>query len=827
MRHYVSAIGIGVFTIATLFFQNCTRNNFELRSPAGEAENPKLKTQLSDIDTQSGDRTVSSSPADPNDVDGNGYLVGAFYQPGWNAYQEEGQDQVRSSSIITCSMAFKSCDRMPKAGWHIDQQENLKLESIWAKNNGVDFFVFNYFHIGKRFNDEMAAAPPNGDLKSKEVQLRSLNSALESFSSDAFIKSTHLRYAIQYVNRKDIYNVYNNPKSSDKDPWVDQVKVWGQHFKNPRYLSIQGRPVFYVYTPNQFDYYFEKPADCALKYCSVQAALKKFNDIMKTPEFFGPTFNGVHFVALEKGQAFAKRLSQGYVAVTSYGAGDFKLLSCTEDAEASVPDKFRLKTLIEGQRKRYGEYLASPNDLKIIPAVIPGFDNRPWRDDDPGTDKICFLDPEENTPYSFRKMLTMAKDLVDQNPSRNLSGKKIIMISAWNELGLGQYLVPTIRPMIKSPLDCNYGRFHQEPLHHKLSCSEGMAGYSENAISDLRQNEHSSFFSYLRQIKPVLSKNKEMVDIVIVAGQSNAYGPAASGDNKYERDLDDSDILFSYHVGTANGTVSDANPDYLVSEFGGSDSEGALIKTLEPTPFVGEGNTRKGLEIEFARNLYRNANFIGEHHKLMIVKVTYGASSLESHWLKSKPDFLGKFATHIEKVKSDLSKRGYLPRFRGMIWIQGESDTVDNDTSGGSPEDQTYSLYQSNATCTSATFNSTGHDHNKVKNYKDNLSQVFMRARKVTGNSGLKIFVGKTACISGRENASFKIRKAQTELAESSGGTVKVIDLDSLWACYKEDRFHYQKKAYNILGGIFYQSYKSSFPGDMKPGSFNYSWSCD
>ena len=68
------------------------------------------------------------------------YLVGAIYQPGWQ----------QDSTLVNSSMANHYCSRMPLTGWYEETPGAMEKFKDWATAYGVDYFLFNYFHVGHK-----------------------------------------------------------------------------------------------------------------------------------------------------------------------------------------------------------------------------------------------------------------------------------------------------------------------------------------------------------------------------------------------------------------------------------------------------------------------------------------------------------------------------------------------------------------------------------------------------------------------------------------------------------------------------------------------------
>ena len=144
--------------------------------------------------------------------------------------------------------------------------------------------------------------------------------------------------------------------------------------------------------------------------------------------------------------------------------------------------------------------------------------------------------------------------------------------------------------------------------------------------------------------------DQNVIDLFVWAGQSNAQG--RQGDAAlYPADPDslDKDIKF-------NWTLIDS---------GKSDG----WTTLQPQDGVFAAG-HFGPEITFARKLAQ-ANY-----KPAIFKYTKGATSIFEHWRQpGQGGFYDDMIADLKIAVKELEDQGYTVKFKGFIWIQGESDS--------------------------------------------------------------------------------------------------------------------------------------------------------
>jgi hypothetical protein len=146
------------------------------------------------------------------------------------------------------------------------------------------------------------------------------------------------------------------------------------------------------------------------------------------------------------------------------------------------------------------------------------------------------------------------------------------------------------------------------------------------------------------------------IDFFIWAGQSNAQGWMGDAQEypKEEQHLDDAILL--------NWTF-----------YGKYSSNGEWVQMQEQTGRFESGHF--GPEVSFARDLKK------EGYNPAIFKFCLGATGLSRDW--KSPGGGGIYDAMVKDLKvaiSNLKKKGYSLNFRGFVWIQGESDAVNDET---------------------------------------------------------------------------------------------------------------------------------------------------
>lgn len=63
-------------------------------------------------------------------------------------------------------------------------------------------------------------------------------------------------------------------------------------------------------------------------------------------------------------------------------------------------------------------------------------------------------------------------------------------------------------------------------------------------------------------------------------------------------------------------------------------------------------------------------------HKILLLKVAEGGTSLAADWNPQQPDQLyARFLKYVEAAQTQIREQGGIGHLRGMVWMQGESDS--------------------------------------------------------------------------------------------------------------------------------------------------------
>ena len=289
-------------------------------------------------------------------------------------------------------------DREPLSGWQDSSTCAVEQQLAWAHNFGIAFFVFDWY-----FNTQVNDPGEH------------LNSALQITHS---LPDRHgMQYAILYVDHP--------PFVVGQAGWTSTVNEWIGYMTDPAYLRVNGKPLLVLYDMEAMRQAFGSSA-------SVTSAFDQLRAAAEAQGLPGVYIAGGFFAGYDPSRQdgsfpdLSMAVADGYDAVTMYnysvsgvsGAQPFSILS---DAGRWIWAQGALK---------------SP--LPFIPVAVDGWDARPWNEGN-----VWFSRSPEDVTGLVSDAITWANSNPQLRPEPLLPAP-IVLVEAWNELGEGSYLVPTV-----------------------------------------------------------------------------------------------------------------------------------------------------------------------------------------------------------------------------------------------------------------------------------------------------------------------------------------------------------------------------------------------
>jgi hypothetical protein len=317
--------------------------------------------------------------------------VGAYYYDGWSGPLDARQ----FDGLLDQPWA----GRQPLYGWQDRTSASMAQQLRWARNYGIRFFAFDWY-----YGSDPATAALNGAL--------SLYQGLSSHSG--------VGYALVYVNTGGRVS-FVVPTSR----WPDVVSQWAtQNFTDPAYERVGGKPLLVILDVASFNRQFggSAGADAAiatLRRAAVKAGLPGVyvvGGVYVDPRF---DWNWFRLVASK----------EDFDGFTQYSA----------PAAAGVSTGPRPYTrLVHAIEADWSRFAAGPKPF--VPDVVTGWDPRPWGSTVNG--KLWWF---RRTPAQVRDFAEAAVRFAGRQAVRSdVSQPPLMFVEAWNELGEGAYVVPTV-----------------------------------------------------------------------------------------------------------------------------------------------------------------------------------------------------------------------------------------------------------------------------------------------------------------------------------------------------------------------------------------------
>ncbi|MDE3101501.1 MAG: glycoside hydrolase family 99-like domain-containing protein [Chloroflexota bacterium] len=322
--------------------------------------------------------------------------TGAYYFDGWSG--------PLTSTLFQGLVGGPYRSREPLYGWQDDDPGTLETQLAWAHCAALDFFVFDWYHDPGRQGQSYAL----------------LNTALHLYQRS---KDHHgVGFALMFVDNGPRWQVSPRDWSAIVAHWVEA------YFKRPDYVRVDGKPLLVILDAQWMLRTFGGPA-------GVNAALAQLQALARAHGL-----PGVYVIAgalISPTYSHVKRLFlQGvhYDALTAY---DYMYVYRQRPTAPSGPQPY---ADLVGTAESVWRVVAGHSPVPYVPAVSTGFDARPWGERVDGH-TVWF----RRSPVDVAGMANDALTWLDTHPRLQAGrpGRPLLFVTAWNELGEGDYIVPT------------------------------------------------------------------------------------------------------------------------------------------------------------------------------------------------------------------------------------------------------------------------------------------------------------------------------------------------------------------------------------------------
>ena len=317
--------------------------------------------------------------------------VGAYYFGGWSGPISD----FRYRDLL--ERRFQG--RQPLFGWRDAGADALEDQLLWARSYGVDFFAFLWYHNASDSRDPY------------------LNQRLYEYVRLGDRRG--IRFAIVYVNT----DVDDDFVVSGQE-WDRVIARWTSFFGDRSYVRVDGKPLLIVLDAFRMQRQLggTRGLNRILGRIRTAAYRRGLPGVFVAGGIYvDQRFDWENFGAAVAGQDWDAFTQYAYPAVAGVRSGPRPY---GELARAAV---------------RMWTRFAEASNRPYIPVVMAGWDPRPWNAKVDGS--LWWFD---RTPSEFGSLVQHAIDWSVRRPPMRVAPKPFVLLEAWNELGEGSYIVPTI-----------------------------------------------------------------------------------------------------------------------------------------------------------------------------------------------------------------------------------------------------------------------------------------------------------------------------------------------------------------------------------------------
>jgi len=323
--------------------------------------------------------------------------LGAYYFGGWGGknIKDDGMPEnawaVGLPTHVSQRMYEEFGSRKATWGWRDDNQRIMEQQIDLAAENGLSYFAFCWFWSKDR------AAMNEGQIKAN-----TRNAPIYQFMNAS--NNKRMQYCLMIANHKGAEIVGTDNWKAAADFWIRE------YFKHPRYLTLNGKPVVMIFLPSE-------------------TTIEGLAYLQQAAKAAG--LPGVEIVGLGVGKAKAEN---GYTSSSIYN---------TNPGYKKPSEEHTYAELVKSHQDRW---YVDVKTLPYIPVATAGWDRRPWEGPKglfgTGVSELSWYFVGK-TPQQFENHLGAMVKWMENNPTQ-ITQDKLALIYAWNEMGEGSWLVPTL-----------------------------------------------------------------------------------------------------------------------------------------------------------------------------------------------------------------------------------------------------------------------------------------------------------------------------------------------------------------------------------------------
>lgn len=317
--------------------------------------------------------------------------------------------------------------------------ESRQAQADLAKEYGIEGFCYWHYWFGD--GKQLLQRPFEEVLKSGEPDFPfCLGWANHSWSNKTWNKNKTFQSDTMFMEQK----------YGDDDDYRNHFQSVLRAFRDPRYITVDGKPLFYIHDPLRFDglEHFLK----LWRNLADEAGLPGIYFVGHV-ESVGVLNKGVgHDYMSDAAENYNRGLALGLDAINSNGMrrGEMnavgKMGVIWNRLLNHLVDSSKLEVYDYGKVME-GMYTAEDCWENVFPTVIPRWDRTPRR----GRGADIYVN---ESPELFGKTVDRVIDMVQSKKPEH----RIVFVRAWNEWGEGNYLEP----------DLQWGRGFLEALKRSL-----------------------------------------------------------------------------------------------------------------------------------------------------------------------------------------------------------------------------------------------------------------------------------------------------------------------------------------------------------------------
>ena len=341
---------------------------FEVRVPGAAAIPVQVPvTVLPSLDLPKADYVPEPKPVETD------YDIGALYFPGW-------------ARIQAWERVWKVCpERKPALGWYDEANpEVVDWQIKWVVENGIrTLYVDWYWSKGSQHLDHWVKA----------------------FYKAKYRK--HVKWAMMWAN-------HNAPGSHSEADQRAVTKFWIEnYFNTPEYLRIDGKPVVWMWSPQNMQHDMDKQGGC-----------RRLLEISREMAV-AAGFKGIYFIAMKWPEDDCRpKTIQMYKDFGFDMTGIYHFMS--HGGVCPTNRRFPYSAVADANPANWWKQHEA-NVLPFLPNLSTGWDDRPWNDH-------CEI--HGKNAADFRRICAEAKKFADQTGIRRLC------LAPLNEWGEGSYAEP-------------------------------------------------------------------------------------------------------------------------------------------------------------------------------------------------------------------------------------------------------------------------------------------------------------------------------------------------------------------------------------------------